>query len=114
VSIEIPISLYTDLESLAAKEQSDPVAVLAQLVAQAREQEDGSWTDPVFDVIGAYHSELPLIDGIPVSEDPDLYLVAEALGDQAVGKHAWELMPMRYMAGQDGRAIRRNAERHEL
>ena len=52
--------------------------------------------DPVFELIGAYHSEQPLIDDIPVSEDPDLYLTAEAMGGQANEMHAWEIAPTRY------------------
>jgi predicted DNA-binding antitoxin AbrB/MazE fold protein len=66
-----------------------------------------SGLDPVFDLIGAYQSERPLIDDIPVSEDPDLYLVVEQLGEQAEGRHAWEIAPARYAQGPDGRPVRR-------
>jgi hypothetical protein len=64
----------------------------------------------MFDLIGAYHSRQPLIDGIPVSEDPDLYLAAAELGDRAAAMHAWELAPERYSQGPDGRPVRRRAD----
>ena len=64
----------------------------------------------MFDLIGAYRSRQPLIDGIPVSEDPDLYLVAAELGDRAATMHAWELAPERYSQGPDGRPVRRRAD----
>ena len=49
---------------------------------------------------------LPIIDGIPVSEDPDLYLLAAELGDRAATMHAWELAPEWYSQGLDGRPVR--------
>lgn len=64
----------------------------------------------MFDLIGAHHSRQPLIDGIPVSEDPDLYLVAAELGDRAATMHAWELAPARYSQGPDGRPVRRRPD----
>jgi hypothetical protein len=71
--------------------------------------EAGSGADSLLDLIGAYHSSAPLIDGIPVSEDPDLYLVAEMLGERAAGLHAWEIAPARYVQGQNGQPVRRDA-----
>jgi len=65
--------------------------------------EDG---DPVLDLIGAYRSDRPLIDDIPVSEDPDLYLLAEAMGEEAAGMHAWEIAPNRYRRSESGRPVR--------
>lgn len=59
-----------------------------------------------FDLIGAFSSDKPLIDNIPVSADPGLYLLAEAMGEQAQGLHAWEIAPQRYREGKDGQAIR--------
>jgi predicted DNA-binding antitoxin AbrB/MazE fold protein len=59
----------------------------------------------VFDLIGLFSSDKPLIDGIPVSQDPDLYLLAEALGTRADELHAWEIAPQRYRRGDDGQAI---------
>ncbi len=58
-------------------------------------------------LIGAYRSTRPLIDDIPVSEDPDLYLIAEALGERAEGRHAWEIAPAKYKRGKDRRPVRR-------
>lgn len=62
--------------------------------------------DPVLQLVGAYQSERPLIDGIPVSEDPDLYLYAEMMGDEAFDLHAWEIAPQRYRRGKDGQPVR--------
>lgn len=58
-------------------------------------------TDPVLRLMGSYSGQVPLIDDIPISEDPDLYLVAESLGEQANGLHAWEIAPYRYTQGAD-------------
>ena len=41
VTIELPRQLYTDLESLAADDQTDPIDMIARLVALARERQ--SW-----------------------------------------------------------------------
>lgn len=62
--------------------------------------------DPVLELMGAFNSDRPLIDGIPVSEDPGLYLAAEALGERAQGLHAWEIAPHRYRRGENDRPIR--------
>jgi predicted DNA-binding antitoxin AbrB/MazE fold protein len=62
--------------------------------------------EPVFALIGAFSSDKPLIDGIPVSEDPNLYLLAEALDENISEKHAWEIAPQRYRRGEDGKPIR--------
>lgn len=75
--------------------------------ARVRLQIERSETsDPVLELIGLFNSEKPLIDDIPVSEDPDLYLAAEAMGEQAQGLHAWEIAPARYQQGDDGEPIR--------
>ena len=111
VTIELPSELYADLEALASEDQTDPVEVIAHLLTLAREQYATSENDPIFDLIGAYRSQKPLIDDIPVSEDPDLYLVAEDLGPEAGGKHAWEIAPARYTQGPGGRSMRRVAEK---
>jgi hypothetical protein len=114
VTIQLPAQLYADLRSLATDEQTDPVEVIAHLVTMARQRRvTSSEGDPLFDLIGAYHSQRPLIDGIPVSEDPDLYLVAAALGERATRMHAWEIAPTRYSQGQDGRPVRRDANKGE-
>ena len=110
VPLELPESLYAQLQWLAVDEQTDLVKVIARLVTLARQRRVLlPEHDSVLDLIGAYHSRSPLIDGIPASEDPDLYLAAEALGERAKGMHAWEIAPARYAQGKDGRPMRRQA-----
>jgi hypothetical protein len=109
ITLELPVGLYDKLKKLAAEEKTDPVEIIARLVEPSSgllEQEK----DPVIELIGAYHSQHPLIDNIPISEDPDLYLAAEAMGDAALGMHAWEIAPKRYTQGPDGRPRRRNVD----
>lgn len=62
--------------------------------------------DPVLQLVGAYQSERPPIDSIPVSEDPDLYLLAEMMGEEAFDLHAWEIAPQRYRRGKEGQPVR--------
>jgi hypothetical protein len=64
--------------------------------------------DPIFELTGAYHSRPSLIDDIPASEDPDLYILAAKLGPDAHHRHAWEIAPHRYKRGPDGRPVRRD------
>ena len=60
--------------------------------------------DPFWELLGAFQSDKPLIDGIAVSEDPDLYLVAaEMAGDKL--PHAWEIAPTRYRKGEHGKVV---------
>lgn len=66
--------------------------------------------DPVFDLIGAFQDTVSLIDGIAFSEDPDLYGVADMMGEAAKHLHAWEIAPSRYAQGSDGRPVRLHAE----
>lgn len=109
VTIQLPAGLYTELEALAAREEKSLTEVIARLVTDARAAASGQGDDPVFELIGAFRSEQPLIDGIPVSEDPELYRVAGLAGDGEARLHAWELAPERYMRAPDGRAVRRHA-----
>ena len=62
--------------------------------------------DPVLGLLGAFSSDKPLIDHISPSEDPDLYILAEAMGKDADGLHAWEIAPTRYRRNEDGQPIR--------
>jgi hypothetical protein len=111
VILELPVSLYNKLQKLAVEEQTDPVEIIARLVSTSTQSAALPQTqDPVFELIGAYHSQHPLIDDIPVSEDPDLYLAAEALGDKAWEMHAWDIAPSRYRQGPDGRPVRRDVD----
>ena len=61
--------------------------------------------DPFFELLGAFQSDKPLIDGIAVSEDPDLYLAAAEM-EKGELQHAWEIAPARYRRGEQGQAIR--------
>jgi hypothetical protein len=96
---------------LTPQEQLDLISALADLARSALDESaepgDNMTVDPVFALVGAYASELPLIDNISPSADPDLYLAAEAMGAQANGLHAWEIAPTRYMRGVDGSAVRK-------
>ncbi len=108
VSLRLPAHLYEQLQALAAEEQTEPREVIARLVAQARQSRRAEVEgDPIFGIFGAYTDQNPLIDGIPVSEDPDLYVVAVKMGERASGQHAWEVTPARYERGADGRPMRR-------
>jgi hypothetical protein len=114
VAVQIPEPLYRRLHRLAALTHQPVESLVAQTLDAgipplAEEVPEQMSQDPIFDLLGAYASVLPLIDGIPVSEDPDLYLVAETLGEQAAGLHAWEIAPARYRQGPSGRPIRRNS-----
>ena len=64
--------------------------------------------DPVLELLGLFNDDKPLIDNIPVSEDPDLYLAAEAMGAEAAGLHAWEIAPTRYERGSNNEPIRKD------
>lgn len=64
--------------------------------------------DPVLELLGLFNDDKPLIDNIPVSEDPDLYLAAEAMGPKAAGLHAWEIAPARYERGFNNEPIRKD------
>jgi hypothetical protein len=97
VTLELPVNVYDKLQKLADEEQTDPVDIIVRLVEEFTplrpvEPEE----DPVFELIGAYHSDRPLIDDIPVSEDPDLYLTAELIGERSKKMHSWEVAPARY------------------
>jgi len=111
-ALRLPPHLYEDLQALAVEEQSEPVAVIARLIAQARGERSAlPAQDPVLGLIGVYDSKAPLIDDIPVSEDPDLYVAAATLGAAAL--HAWEIAPARYTRGPDARPIRRELGANE-
>ncbi len=107
ITLQVPMRLYADLTALAAEEQTDVVGVITRLLKLAdRDTPESHRRDPVFALIGAYHSDQPLIDDIPASEDPDLYLTQAASGEPVGEKHAWEIAPMRYQKGPEGRPVR--------
>jgi predicted DNA-binding protein len=71
--------------------------------------------DPIWEIVGIGEDEKELIDGIPVSEDPDLYYLADLMARKEIGPyatmrdgpvHAWEIAPQRYTQGPDGSAVR--------
>ena len=90
------------LEPLSLTEHTEVELTIEGTVRSGSRNSD----DPVLQLIGAYQSERPLIDGIPVSEDPNLYLLAEMMGEEASDLHAWEIAPQRYRRGKDGQPIR--------
>ena len=71
---------------------------------------DKSWMQ-VTPSCAASSSGKLLIDGIPVSEDPYLYLAADALGERGQGLHAWEIAPQRYRRGENDRPVRIDIEK---
>jgi hypothetical protein len=71
--------------------------------------------DPIWDIVGIGKNGGELIDDIPVSEDPDLYYLADLMKRKRIGPysvqredspHAWEIAPQRYAEGPDGRPVR--------
>jgi len=71
VIIQIPASLYADLESLATDEQAEPVEVIARLVETARQQRRVEAPTRAFRRILERATDL----GIPdLSEQHDHYL----------------------------------------
>ncbi|HOU15656.1 MAG TPA: hypothetical protein PKZ84_21335 [Anaerolineae bacterium] len=107
ITLQVPTRLYADLSALAEEEQTDVVGVISRLLKLAeRDTVKSHQSDPVFALIGAYHSNQPLIDNIPASEDPDLYLLQATYGESSEEKHAWEIAPMRYRKAPDNRPVR--------
>jgi hypothetical protein len=102
VTLDIPESLYVNLQTLARREHLDLDELITKLLHSAyQEAATEPELDPVLELIGAYHSEQPLIDDIPASEDPDLYLTAAAAGKLTAGKHACDIAPARYAGTED-------------
>jgi hypothetical protein len=71
--------------------------------------------DPIWEIIGIGAGEKALIDDVPVSEDPELYYLADLMARKEIGPyatlrdgpvHAWEIAPQRYAQGPDGRSVR--------
>lgn len=71
--------------------------------------------DPIWEIVGIGGGEKELIDNIPVSEDPDLYYLADLMARKEIGPyatlrdgpvHAWEIAPQRYIQGPDGSSVR--------
>ena len=71
--------------------------------------------DPIWGIVGIGEGEQELIDDIPVSEDPELYYLADLMARKEIGPyatlrdgpvHAWEIAPQRYTQGPDGCSVR--------
>ncbi len=71
--------------------------------------------DPIWEIVGIGEGAKELIDGIPVSEDPSLYYLADLMARKKIGPyaerreelpHAWEVAPQRYARGKDGHPVR--------
>lgn len=73
------------LASRAMREGVSRAEVVRRLLdVEARcDSPEGSGT--ILDIVGLFKDELPLIDGIPVSEDPDLYLYGRGSDSAAAG-----------------------------
>ena len=71
VVIQLPASLYADLESLASDEQTEPVEVIARLVETARQQQQFSSPTRAFRRILERASDLGVSD---LAEQHDHYL----------------------------------------
>jgi len=108
MTLEVPVRLYADLAALAEEEQTDVVGILSRLLKRQKTQApaNAESVDPVLALIRAYSSERPLVDDIPVSEDPGLYLIQAASGESEERKHAWDIAPTRYARGADGGPVR--------
>lgn len=112
ITMELPVPLYTSLQALARQERIDLPELLTRLLqtayqetATTRQPAAPPQSDPVLALIGAYRSDQPLIDDIPASEDPDLYMTATS-DELRAGKHAWDIAPARYTQGADGQPVR--------
>lgn len=114
-TLELPQAIYDKLQTLAIAQHSDPVTLIARFVDSNNDERQIHVStsliafndDPFFALINVPSEHASLIDNIPLSEDPDLYLVAAALPHDGVGLHAWEIAPQRYMQDEHGNAVRR-------
>jgi hypothetical protein len=112
IPVELPPQHLKQLRRIAHTRKATITEVAQEALIEWIDQQEqpelppSTDSDSVWGLVGAYESSKPLIDGIAASEDPDLYLVAEALGERAAGLHAWEIAPKRYTEGPNGKPIR--------
>ena len=85
---------------------SKPLTALRNKTNVPLHESETKSKDPVLELVGQFTSERALIDNIPVSEDPGLYLIAEAMGVETQERHAWEIAPNRYKQGENGMPVR--------
>ena len=71
VVLELPASLYSDIESLAAEEQLEPAEVIARLVEAARQQQQVTVPTRAFRRILERATDLGVAD---LAEQHDHYL----------------------------------------
>jgi hypothetical protein len=107
---------YRDLQALAKTEGMSVSSLVREAVDLLLRQRRPVLVtqDPIWAIVGLAEGR-DLIDGIPVSEDPDLYYLANLMKRKGVGPYsapreepppAWEIDPRRYACGEDGQAVR--------
>lgn len=65
----------------AEREGVSMAEVVRRLLDDEARQDAMAGSDSILDIVGLYTDTLPLIDGIEVSEDPDLYLYGREADD---------------------------------
>lgn len=61
----------------AEREGVSMAEVVRRLLDHEARQDSSEGSGSIWDIVGLIKGELPLIDGIPVSENPDLYLYGQ-------------------------------------
>jgi len=77
LQISLPRSQVRFLAERARRDGVSIAEVIRQLVQREEEAAPARSIDSLWEIVGMITEDQPLIDGIPVSEQPDLYL-AEA------------------------------------
>lgn len=104
---------YHRLRTLAEAEKTSISHLVREAVDQLLQRRSPLpiTEDPIWGIVGGAEDTRNLIDGIPVSEDPDLYTMAEMMVGKNIGPyaevrdgppHAWEIAPQRYTRGRTG------------
>ena len=94
ITLELPVPLYTNLQALARQERLNLPELLTRLLQTASQGTAATpQPDAVCALMGVHRSAPPLMDDIPASAAPDLYLTATAT-ELRSGKHAWESAPV--------------------
>ncbi|MGD8244774.1 MAG: ribbon-helix-helix domain-containing protein [Anaerolineae bacterium] len=108
---------YQRLRALAEAQNTSISQLVREAVERLLEQRSPLpiTEDPIWDVVASVEDTGRLIDGIAISEDPDLYTLAELMERNNIGPyaevrdgppHAWEIAPQRYARGESGQAVR--------
>jgi len=77
LQISLPQSQVRFLAERARRDGVSIAEVIRQLIRREEEAAPARSIDSLWEIVGMIDEDQPLIDGIPVSEQPDLYL-AEA------------------------------------